>query len=82
MLFFSFEEGQNGRHHSSDTQHPIKKILPSKIFHYPPLGRDILPIPLNVIWKTLLGTSLCIFSSIPKCKSINQGIELQATGSF
>ena len=59
------------------------KILPSKISHYPPLGRDVLPIPLNVIWKTLLGTSsLCISSSILNCKSTNQGIELQNKGSF
>ena len=39
--------------------------------------------PLNVIWKTLLGTSsLCIFSSILNRKSSDQGIELEAKGSF
>ena len=83
MLFFSFEEGQNGQNHSSsDTHHPIKNS-PQQNFYSPPLGRDILPKPLNVIWKTLLGTSsLCIFSSILNFKSSNQGIELQAKGSF
>ena len=60
-----------------------RKLLPSKIFYFCPLGRDILPKPLNVIWKTLLGTSsLCIFFSILNLKSSNQGIELQAKGSF
>ena len=60
-----------------------KKILPSKIFYSSPLGRDIMPKPLNVIWKALLGaSSLCMFSSILNCKFSNQGIELQAKGSF
>ena len=60
-----------------------QKILPNKIYHSSSLGRNILPLPLNVIWKTLLGTSsLCIFSSILNRKSSNQGIELEAKGSF
>ena len=58
-------------------------ILPNKISYFPPLGRDILAIPLNVIWKTLLGTSsLCIFSPSLNCKSVNRGIELQAKDSL
>ena len=83
MLFFSFEEGQNGQNHSSsDTHHPIKNS-PQQNFYSPPLGRDILPKPLNVIWKTLLGASLlCMFFSILNFKSNNQGTELQAKGSF
>ena len=32
------------------------EILPSKISHSPLLEKDILPIYLDVIWKTLLGT--------------------------
>ena len=59
------------------------KILHSKSFYSPPLGRDILPKPLKVIWKTLLSTSsLYIISSILNCKANNQGIELQAKGGF
>ena len=83
MLFFSFEEGQNGQNHSSsDTHHPIKNS-PQQNFYSPPLGRDILPKPLNVIWITLLGvSSLHTFSPILNCKYINQGIILQAKGSF
>ena len=60
-----------------------QKLLPSKVFYFGPSGGDILPKLLNVIWKTLLGTSsLCIFFSILNLKSRNQGIELQAKGSF
>ena len=60
-------------------------ILPSKISHSHPLLRDILPIPLNAIWETKLGTSkvsLYMFSSILNSKYSNQGIKLQAKGSF
>ena len=84
MQFFSFEESQNGRNHSSsDTHHPIKNS-PQQNVSFSSIGEGILPIPLNVIWKTLLGTTslLCIFSSILNYKSSNQGIELQAKGSF
>ena len=60
-------------------------ILPSKISHSHPLVKDILPIPLNAIWETQVGTSkvsLYMFSSILNSKYSNQGRKLQAKGSF
>ena len=50
-------------------------ILPSKISHSHPLVKDILPIPLNAIWETQVGTSkvsLYMFSSILNSKYSNQ----------
>ena len=78
-IVFYLCEGRKGRNHSSsDTNHSIKNS-PQQNLSFPPLGRDILHIPLNAIWKTLLGTSskvsFRIFSSILNCKYSNQGIK-------
>ena len=52
-VVFSFEKGSNGRIHSSDSHHLIKKSPPNKISHFPaPQWREY-PHSLNAIWKTM-----------------------------
>ena len=53
MLFLALKTGSNGQSQTlSDYHHQIKKSPPSKFFHAPHWGD--FPIPLNVIWKTLM----------------------------
>ena len=64
MLFFSFEEGKNGRSHpSSDTHDPINNY-PKQFFPFSSIGEGYCAHTLNPIWKTLLAyhqRSHCVY---------------------
>ena len=69
MLFFSFEEGQNGRNHSSHPR-PNTKFSLAKFPILPHWGRILCPYPL-----ILFGRHIIIVCNFPQFWMVNPAIE-------